>query len=255
MPKKVALIVGGGGGFGGVIARALSQKNYSLSLADIDLERAKIASESLDGARAYQMDVRREEDVRTVTGEVLSREGQIDLLFAGHGLSSGGRIRVDEISYETWKAVLETNLNGTFLCMKYVIPAMKRQRSGCIISLTTNPKIRVGSSSYYSSKVGIEALTAIAAVELRDDKIGVYAVGPGGKTTTKFSENSLRLLNQKYNKMRESDSQESKLLKPEVIVPLCLHLAEDKTLELSGKTIQATNWNEQNGLGVDSWFV
>lgn len=255
MPKKVALIVGGGGGFGGVLARALFQKGFRVVLADINLARLRAAADSLGGDTLYfQADLTKEESVISLFRDHLEATGRIDFLFLGHGLVTG-RTLLKDTPLEEWELVLRTNMTGSFLCMRQAIPTMIKQSSGCIINLATGDAGRKWSAPYMSSKWGIEALVACAAEEVRQSNIGVYAVAPGGYTATKFHDNSYEIRAFINYEPDEQTSARLKPLKPEVIVPLCLHLAEDASIAQTGKKIEALAWNEQNGLGRDVWFA
>lgn len=247
-------MVGGGGGLGGAAARGFLEAGFRVVLGDISQERVTKAAGSLGGdTLSFQVDVRKEESVAKLCSEVTSTLGRIDVLFNGHGVVTGHTL-LHETDVEEWDFVLNTNLKGTFLCMKHVASTMVAQRSGCIVNLTTN-RGRAGRIPYTASKYGIEGLTEAAAEELKPWGVGVYAVAPGGYIDTRFHDNSHNLMPFKNFTPDEKMRKERRPIKPEVIVPLCLHLSEDRTLTLTGKKISAIDWNEQKGLGRDNWYV
>jgi NAD(P)-dependent dehydrogenase (short-subunit alcohol dehydrogenase family) len=255
MLEKVALVVGGGGGFGGVIARALHEKAYRIALADIDFARVEAAARSLgNDAFPLQVDLTNEQSVVNMVNTVIKKESKIDLLFLAHGVTAG-RTLMHETSFAEWDFVLKTNLTGSFFCLRSVVRKMIEQKSGCVISLSTGREGRKLSSPYISSKWGLDALVACIAQEVRDRNIGVYSVSPGGYSATKFHDNSYELMHFKNHIPEKDRMTEVRAIRPEVIVPLCLYLIEDSSLALSGSTLNALEWNEENGLGRERWFV
>lgn len=255
MSKNFALIIGGGGGFGTVLAKALVERDdYELALVDINLERLKTVATTLGSDVPYfQVDVSDEGSVKKLFEDLEDVTDRIDSLIAAHGLTAG-ETSIQEASLVEWNAVMTANLTGVFLCMRHVIPIMTKQSSGCIINLTTGNPSRKSASTYIASKIGVEGLTAAAAEDLRESHIGVYAVAPGGYTNTLFHDNSYQMLHYK-NYVSSSELRKRRHgLKPEVIVPLCLHLMQDRSLAMTGKKLVAVEWNRQHGLGSDVWY-
>jgi len=179
----------------------------------------------------------------------------LDALFCLHGVVVG-RTELKDLPYEEWKFVLDTNLNGTFLCMRHVIPKMLSQGGGgCVVNLTTT-RARAGQSPYFSSKMGIEGLTAAAGEELKAFGIGVYVLSPGGYLLTDFHDNSYEIMPYTNYVTEEALRFQRKPLRPEMVVPVCIHLAEDRSLKLTGKRIDVPSWNEENGFGgLDKWYA
>jgi NAD(P)-dependent dehydrogenase (short-subunit alcohol dehydrogenase family) len=254
MHGKVALVVGGAGGFGRVVAEAFREREYRVALADIDLRRLRVVSDSLGkGISYFRVDLTKEQSVGHMVKKVVKEMGRIDLLFLGHGVTAG-RTMMQDTTLGEWEFVLRTNLTGSFLCMKPVVKIMTKQKSGCIISLSTGREGRKCSSPYISSKWGLDGLVASTAKEVRERNIGVYAVNPGGYAATKFHDNSYRLMKFKNHIPDEVRLARTKAVKPEVIVPLCLYLAEDRSLELTGRTMSAIKWNVRQGLDRNTWL-
>jgi len=254
MTGKLALVTGGAGGFGSTVAKAFLEDGYEIILTDIDGSRLKSVSQSLN-SEGFEANLAHENEVEKMVRDVVSDTGRIDVLFMGHGIV-GGRTLLHETCLEDWNAIQAANLTGSFLCMKYVIPIMMKQRSGCIISLTTGDPARKYSAPYISSKLGIEGLTAAISSEVREWNIGVYALSPGGYAATRFHDNSYNLLHFKNYISDEELSKTTRAIKPEVIIPFCRFVAKDESLSLSGIIINALDWNEQNGFSKrDDWYV
>lgn len=253
--EKFVLITGGAGGFGSALARAMIEKGgYRIALADIDLDRAKIKAESLGRNISYhKLNASDEASVKKLFSD-LSMTDSLDAMICAHGIASG-RTSIQDASLEEWNLVINANLTGVFLLMKHCIPIMAKQSSGCIINLTTGDPARKNSSTYVASKTGVEGLTAAASQDVKEFNIVTYTVSPGGYTATGFHDNSYRIFPFKNYVSDTQMKEERRGLKPEVIVPLCLHLIENRPVDQTGKKLVALHWNKQNGLGEDNWYV
>ncbi len=123
-------------------------------------------------------DVRKEQDVKRIVGECLKRFGSIDVLINNAGVAAYKP--VEETTEDEWDRIMETNLKGTFLFLRHVIPVMKRQGSGIIINISSalGVEAEANFSAYCASKFGVVGLTGSVADELSDDGIRIYAILP-----------------------------------------------------------------------------
>lgn len=193
MQGKVALITGGGKGIGRYIARTFAEAGASVAVADIaPLETVTGELRAL-GAEvlASQTDVRDEDAVRGLVENVVSRFGRIDALINNAavvthfqwGLPLWPRIRDMDKSF--WDQVIDTNLGGTFLCTKYVLPHMEAQRSGHIVNtMGGGSPSTFGSCAYGVSKDAIKTFTRFVAEEEREFNICVVTINPGTQIAT-----------------------------------------------------------------------
>src|SRR5215470_8112585 len=145
MKGKVVIVTGAAKGIGRYATQTLAREGAKVVLFDADVERLhKTLSEIRDvGADSLAIpgDVRNEESVRRMVHEVVDRFGYIDALIndAGvvphfnWGIPRWPRIRFMEKDF--WERVIQTNLGGTFLCTKYVLPFMETRRSGHVVNL------------------------------------------------------------------------------------------------------------------------
>jgi NAD(P)-dependent dehydrogenase (short-subunit alcohol dehydrogenase family) len=127
--------------------------------------------------------VRDEAAVDRAVTSTLERFGRIDVLINSAGLSLNGE--VDGYSLEDWRAVIDTNLTGTFLACRAVAPAMKRQGGGQIINISSGAG-RNGikeMAAYCASKFGVIGFTESFALEVRNQNIRVSALLPGSVAT------------------------------------------------------------------------
>jgi 3-oxoacyl-[acyl-carrier protein] reductase len=138
-------------------------------------------------------DVRKEKDVRRIVVQCLKRFGRIDLLINNAGIAAYKS--VEETSEREWNAIVDTNLKGTFLFIRQVVPVMKRQGSGTIINISSALGVEgeANFSAYCASKFGVVGLTQVVADETRGRGLRVYAVLPWAVNTTLVSDSGLEL--------------------------------------------------------------
>ncbi|HSK31235.1 MAG TPA: SDR family NAD(P)-dependent oxidoreductase [Candidatus Limnocylindria bacterium] len=140
MEGKVVIVTGGAKGIGRHAARTLAQAGATVVIADADAERmhktlAEVRALTKE-AIAVPTDVRDEKDVRHMVYTVADRFGRIDALINDAGIVPHFNWgvprwpRVRYLSKDFWDSVIQTNLGGTFLCTKYVVPFMEERRSG-----------------------------------------------------------------------------------------------------------------------------
>jgi 3-oxoacyl-[acyl-carrier protein] reductase len=187
LKNKVAIITGAGRGIGKAIALALAGEGSNLVLVARTEEQIKavgdLAQKQGVKALALKADVAVEKDVRTVVQEAVRTFGRIDILVNNAGiLPESIRLPLAEISEEDWDKVLTTNLKGMFLFTKNVLPVMRAQNDGFILTVSSIMG-RWGftnlSTPYTASKFGICGLTETLFKEVKDTNIRVSMVCPG----------------------------------------------------------------------------
>ena len=185
---KVVIVTGSGKGIGRHAAKTFAQEKAKVVIADFNQELLqKTSSEigQLTETLAIHVDVRDEEDVRKMVNQVADRFGQIDVLvnnaaivphFAW-GIPRWPRIR--DMEKDFWERVMQTNLGGTFLCTKHVLPHMEGRRAGHIINLYGGGGIKpAGSCAYVVTKEAIRTFTRYIAEEVREAKVCVVIMSP-----------------------------------------------------------------------------
>lgn len=185
---SVAIITGASSGIGRATALSLAEKGLRLSLlARSESVLAEVAEEARDrgasDARHFVCDVRDEAAVDRAVASTLDHFGRIDVLINSAGLSLNGE--VDGYPLEDWRTVIDTNLTGTFLTCRAVVPAMKRRGGGQIINISSGAG-RNGikeMSAYCASKFGVIGFTESFALEVRNHNIRVSVLIPGSVAT------------------------------------------------------------------------
>lgn len=128
-------------------------------------------------------DVRKLKDVERIVNQSLKRFGRIDVLINNAGVAAYKPI--EEMTEEGWDRIIDTNLKGTFLFLRRVIPVMKRQGMGTIVNISSGLGVEgmADFSVYCASKFGVVGLTRALADEISDPDIRIYAVLPGAVDT------------------------------------------------------------------------
>ncbi|WP_304168398.1 glucose 1-dehydrogenase [Phenylobacterium aquaticum] len=178
---KVALITGAASGIGAESARRLAREGASLVLTDMAAEAgAALAAEIGSQALFIAHDVTDEAGWAAVVQTARGRFGRIDVLINSAGVASEGGPLL-EISFESWRRILSINLDGTFLGMRAVAPAMVETGGGSIINLSSIlGKVGLpGAPAYCASKGGVLMLTKSSALELAPLGVRVNSVHPG----------------------------------------------------------------------------
>jgi NAD(P)-dependent dehydrogenase (short-subunit alcohol dehydrogenase family) len=199
---KVAIVTGGASGIGQATCLALAKNGASVVVVDLAGPRleetiGKFATEpswTTSPPLGLTADVRNENDLQEMVQRTLDQFGRIDLLVHCAGILRGkgsGPKFLHQISLEEYEEVVDTNLKGTFLCNRAVLPAMMQQRQGHIINVssTSGIKGRAFDSVYCASKFGIVGLSEALLEEVRQYGIRVHVVLPDAVDTPIWDQN------------------------------------------------------------------
>ena len=187
---RVAIVTGGGTGIGRHSALALLRGGYSVAVAGRRLEplQAVVEEAGGDGERmlAVQTDVGRPEQVRALFAETVGRFGRLDVLFNNAGFGAPG-VLLEELTYEQWQGVVDTNLTGSFLCTQEAFKIMKSQSpmGGRIINngSVSAQTPRVDSAPYTATKHAITGLTKSTSLDGRKYDIACSQIDIGNAKT------------------------------------------------------------------------
>lgn len=186
LKDKVAIVTGGGVGIGKAYAHSLAKEGAKVVVADIQEAEAKKVAMDIQQAGgeaiAVAVDVTSAEKTQAMANAALKQYGRIDILVNNAGLYSALKKKnFMEIEPDEWDKVMAVNLKGLFLCVKAVYPAMKQQRKGKIINISSGTALS-GSPlflHYVSSKAGVLGFTRALAREVGADNICVNSIMPG----------------------------------------------------------------------------
>ena len=186
---KVAVVTGASSGIGKASALALLNEGYSVVLAGRRKELLdKAVTESGAGARALAVptDVADPEAIRALFARTKEAFGRLDLLFNNAGIGAPG-IPLEDLTFQQWKAVVDTNLTGSFLCTQEAFKIMKSQdpRGGRIInngSISAHAP-RPNSAPYTSTKHAMTGLTKATSLDGRKYDIACGQIDIGNALT------------------------------------------------------------------------
>jgi NAD(P)-dependent dehydrogenase (short-subunit alcohol dehydrogenase family) len=188
--KKVAVITGGGTGIGKRTALALLREGYCVVLAGRGVEPLETAAKEagLDSSRVLVVptDVTDPASVRALFAKTKETFGRLDVLFNNAGIGAPP-VLLEDLSYEQWKSVVDTNLTGAFLCTQEAFKLMKSQqpRGGRIInngSISAHVP-RPDSAPYTATKHAITGLTKSTALDGRKYDIACSQIDIGNAAT------------------------------------------------------------------------
>lgn len=184
---KVALVTGASRGIGKAVALELARQGARVAASgrNSELLEETVTEITAAGGEALAVvgDIARAADADRLVEQAVATFGRADILVNNAGITRDGLLL--RMKDEDWDAVLETNLKGAFLCTRAVAKVMTRQKSGCIINISSvvGEMGNAGQVNYCASKAGLIGLTKATARELARRSITVNAVAPGFITT------------------------------------------------------------------------
>lgn len=244
---KVALVTGAARGIGWELVEALAQAGARVALcdlaqADVDAAalRLKLPAENILALRA---DVTSERDVVLLFGSILDKFSRLDVVVnnAGFAWPRAGPANLELIDTPLviWLKVIDTNLNGTFLCCREALKIMRAQGGGSIINISSpqGKKGKLRRGPYSAAKFGVEGLTQVLALENGAHQIRANCLDPGGIVATE----AIRKI---------PGNRGVRMLSPAVVRPCAVYLASDQSIGVTGQSLVAPDWNREHGLDV-----
>ncbi|MDE4276046.1 SDR family NAD(P)-dependent oxidoreductase [Phaeobacter gallaeciensis] len=180
---KAALVTGGARGIGLATAKGLLAEGWQVAILDRDSEALESAGKEVAGLTLINADVSRPEDVERAVAEITAAFGRLDGLVNNAGVADFGPIR--ETTFERWRRVMETNLDGPFLMTQAFTDLLAADGGGAVVNITSISGLRASTLrvAYGTSKAALAQLTLQQAAELGEIGIRVNAVAPGPVAT------------------------------------------------------------------------
>lgn len=241
----VAVVTGASRGIGRSIVERYAEEGANVVATARSADQLETLVETHpEAVVAEPADIRRASEVEAVIDTAIERFGGVDVLVnnAAVGLLSlQSELKpVHRIEPEEWATVLETNLTGTFLCMRYALPSMIERDSGNVVNVSSayGTHGEPGWGPYVSSKHGLEGLTETVALEHEDDGINANAITPAGSTNTGFwdtDEKRAHLPPAERDEVQEAD----------VMDEAAVLLAAQGPDGVSGESMSAPEWESR----------
>jgi len=236
---RVALITGGTGGLGMVMAQALAEAGADVVVTSRNKEKAVGAAKAIahsTGRRTLgvAVDVTVVEQVDAMVEAVIGEFGRIDILINNAGINV--RKPIEEFDEASWDLVQNTNLKAPFLCARSVAKVMKQQRYGRVINMSSMLGMIAlpERGAYCSSKGGLIQLTKVLALEWAPYNITVNALCPGPFATEL---NQVVLNNPEANKFFTDNIALGRWGRPEELIGAVVYMASDASSFMTGTSL------------------
>ncbi len=239
---KVAIVTGSRRGIGKAVAIGFAREGARVGVCGrttdagappLSIEAAAQEIEALGGeAMPVACDVTDEAQVADMVGRTVREWGRVDVLINNAGLKWGRAI--DETPLEKWREVFNTNVHGVYICTMAVLPHMRQQRSGSIVTVSSSQAQTdtAGGAVYAASKSAADRFMIKLAAELKGEGIAVNVLYPGGTLT------ELSLQRSGGDRGGRQTAEEKK------IIPACVYLAGQTDEGITGQILDQAEFEE-----------
>ncbi|MFJ7979766.1 SDR family NAD(P)-dependent oxidoreductase [Lysinibacillus xylanilyticus] len=180
--QQVIIVTGAGGGMGkAIIQEQLAKGNI---VVGFDLSVASLNDLAQDALQCFEVNVLQEERVNEVFKQVFDKYGRIDGLVNALGIAQSAT-PLEQVTMDEWNRLMDVNVKSLFITTKAVVPYMKQQQKGSIVTIASISAVRPrpGLQAYIASKGAAESFTRALAIELAPFQIRVNTIHPGPADT------------------------------------------------------------------------
>jgi sorbitol-6-phosphate 2-dehydrogenase len=260
LPDRIALVTGGAQGLGRAICQRLAQEGCHVVVADLQEDQAIQTAEDIAANTdrrifAIKVDVSDEAQVEAMVARTVQEFGCLDILVANAGILLADEIT--EFPAEKWRAVMNVNLFGYFLCAKHAARVMKAQKRGVILEINSKSgkKGSFKNSAYAASKFGGVGLTQSVALELAEFGVRINAICPGNLLDSPLWTEGPNALFKQYARNRGITEEEVRQIyidqvpmkrgcTYEDVCNVVVFLASDQASYMTGQAINVTGGQE-----------
>jgi len=230
LQDKIAIVTGAGSGIGRAIVLRFAAEGARVIATDMNDKENEVAAEAQGEVIPFHCDVANPEQVQALMEFCKTRFGRLDVLCNNAGIG-GHSALLHETSLEDWDRVMNVNVRGVFLVLKYAIPLMIDSGGGSVVNMASLGSFRASPrvGAYFTSKGAVKMLTQAAALEYVDAHIRVNAVCPGVVETP-----LLLAAPAEMQEMMIKRVPQGRLGTPEEVAALTLFLASDEASYITG---------------------
>lgn len=233
---KRAIVTGGASGIGRAIVRMFIKEGAKVIVSDIDIKEAKLLCKELKfNAIPFELDVTSAESFQSAVNCCEKEFHGIDILVNNAGIGMASKIA--DTPETDWQRIMDVNLKGSFLGMKYFIPLMQKTGGGSIINMSSIAAL-VGLTEravYSASKGGIIAMSRAAAMDHVNDNIRINCIAPGTVDTPWIERITQSYEDPATAKKAMKDRQpHGRLVTPDEIASMAVYLASDESKSTIG---------------------
>ena len=242
---KTAIVTGAARGIGLATSQLFAAQGYQVAMIDRDIDALAAAVKVTPDAKGFVCDVSDANTVREMIAGVSDWSGRLDCLINNAGVADFGRI--EDTDFDHWRRVMDTNLDGVFLCTRAALDALKRTR-GSIVNIASISGLRASTLrvAYGTSKAGVIQLTQQFAVEMGEFGIRVNCVAPGPvRTKLAMAVHSQDIIDA-YHDAIPMNRYGTEAEIAEVIV----FLASEKASYVTGQTLAVDGGFQSTGVGL-----
>ena len=235
---KVVIVTGGGYGIGRAACLAFSRDGAKVVVADVDVKSSEdtvgLIKEAGGDATVVQTDVSQEAEVEALVQKTVKTYGNLDCAFNNVGIHKTFTSTID-FTQKDWNQMMDINLKGMWLCMKYEIRQMLKQGKGAIVNASSVAGLIAAPSNpaYPASKHGVIGLTKMAAIEFARKGIRVNCICPGPTTMTRMNEELAAIALDIIEKMNDKVPM-GRTAEPREIAEAAVWLCSDKASYITG---------------------
>ena len=233
---QVVIVTGGASGIGKATVEAFCKEGAKVIIADLD-DAGNELQQQLNHqgyqTRFFKIDVRNEEENKSLIQFAISQFGQLNIVFANAGIAADAAIH--ELPFENWKKTIDINLSAVYLIDKYAIEYWLTENKPGVIINCGSIHSWVGKKSvtaYAASKGGVKLLTQTLAIDYAAKNIRVNAISPGYIDTP-----LLAFMDDKTKSDLIADHPIGRLGRPEEVANVVLFLASDKASFINGTSV------------------
>ena len=233
LKNKNIIITGASGGIGNSIVKKLYECGANILASGTKTEKLEILKSNFENIKILKFDISDSEKIENFIDDATNElGGNLDCLVNNAGITKDNlAIRMN---LEEWKNVIDINLTSTFLCSKYGIKKMLKNKSGKIINITSvvGHTGNLGQSNYTASKAGIIAMSKSLAIEYAKKNININCISPGFIQTAMTEK-----VDEKFKEIILSKIPSARLGQPEDIANAVLFLASNQSDYINGETL------------------